>query len=108
MANRKPKARNADMRMEIYSSLQAAENLDRSGLLDVQNLQNDLTGLQGLEALDAGQQFDDLTLIEQPCFIVIRRNKGYQAPQAVRVQTRSLKPAGSEPEAGPSSEQIPF
>lgn len=110
MANRKPKARNDGFRIEVYKSLEHAESLDRSGLLDVQNFDTPLTGLQGLESLDMSQDFEDMTLVEEPCYIVIRKNKGYTPAAAVPVKTRKLGGAAPAEAAaeGPSGEEIPF
>lgn len=87
--NRK-EVRNPDMKVEFYSSIETAISLDRSGLLDTQNFDSSMNALFGLEALDAGQDFVDGELIEEPVYMVVRKLQDKREVQARKVKTRVL------------------
>lgn len=84
MANRKPKARHDGYSIRAFLSLEEAQNLDRTGQLMFQNFEHSLSGLDGLAAIDEANNFEDGAIF--PCYIRVCRNKGYQAPEARKVQ----------------------
>jgi hypothetical protein len=59
MSNRKPQARHAGYRIAVFETLEEAEAMDRDGQLCFQNFDHDLSGLDGLEALDSENNFQD-------------------------------------------------
>lgn len=106
MANRKPKARNSDMRIGVFLSKAEALAEDRQGQVAFQNFEHSLTGLAGLDALDAENDFEDGDVIAIPCFIRVSRNKGYTAPTGRKVAV--VRDNAETPAESTSAEEIPY
>ena len=85
MANRKPKARHDGYRIAAFLSLEEARNLDRDGQLMFQNFEHDLSGLDGLEAIDEENNFEDGDIFV--AYIRVCKNKGRTKPEGRKVQT---------------------
>lgn len=106
MANRKPSARHADHYIAVYLSKEEALSEDRDGLVSIQNFEHTLNGLDGLEALDSENDFEDGDVIEIPCFIRVCQRKQRKAPKGRKVGVVRQGEATTATEA--PAEDMPF
>lgn len=100
MTNRKPKARHDEYRIAAFLTLEEAKSLNRAGQLMFQNFEHTLSGLDGLAAIDEANNFEDGAIF--PCYIRVCRNKGYQAPEA-----RKVNLVDGESAAATDAEELP-
>ena len=106
MAQRKPKARHAGMRIAVFLSKEEALAEDRNGQIALQNFEHTMTGLNGLDALDAENDFEDGDVIAIPCYIRVCKNKGYTAPVGRKVTV--LRDEAETVATSDSAEDLPL
>jgi hypothetical protein len=83
MSNRKPQARHAGFRIAVFETLEEAQAMDRSGQLCFQNFDHELSGLDGLEAIDEENNFEDGDIFVG--YIRICKNQGKRKVEGRKV-----------------------
>ena len=101
MSNRKPQARHAGYRIAVFETLEEAEALDRNGQLCFQNFDHELSGLDGLEAIDSENNFEDGDIF--PAYIRVCKNVGKRQVAGRKVKLLNREGAGEASEALPLS-----